>query len=193
MYLNTECGINRVFVRSTLGAGTITVQATRNGLTSATASVISTAVPVVDGLLPVGTPPPPTVPPAPTGLTAAAGNTQVVLGWSAASGATSYNVKRATVSGGPYTNVATGVTVTSYTNTGLTNGTTYYYVVSGVNAVGEGANSTQVSATPTTTTATVISRRTEPGTPAAFSRRCTRVTPVPATSIRAMRSAPIRK
>jgi beta-galactosidase len=155
MYLNTECGINRVFVRSTLTAGTITVMATRSGLTSATASVISTAVPVVDGLLPVGTPPPPTVPPAPTGLKATAGNAQVSLSWSAASGATSYNVKRATVSGGPYTNVATGVTATSYTNTGLSNGTTYYYVVSGVNSVGEGANSTQVSATPTTTTATV--------------------------------------
>jgi fibronectin type 3 domain-containing protein len=88
-------------------------------------------------------------PPAPTGLTATAGNAQVSLSWNASSGATSYNVKRSTVTGGPYTTIATGVTATSYTNTGLTNGTTYYYVVSAVNTVGESPNSTQVSATPT--------------------------------------------
>ncbi|WP_155988014.1 cellulose binding domain-containing protein [Gorillibacterium massiliense] len=92
-----------------------------------------------------------TVPAVPAGLTATAGNTQVVLNWTAATGAASYNVKRATVSGGPYTTVATGVTTTSYTNTGLTNGTTYYYVVSAVNGIGESANSTQVSATPSVT------------------------------------------
>jgi len=90
----------------------------------------------------------PTVPAAPTGLTATAGNAQAALSWNAVSGATSYNVKRATTSGGPYTNVATNVTTPSYTNTGLTNGTTYYYVVSAVNAAGEGANSSQVSVTP---------------------------------------------
>ncbi len=88
------------------------------------------------------------VPAAPTGLTAAAGNAQVAISWAASSGATSYTVKRATTSGGPYTNVATGVTATSYTNTGLTNGTTYYYVVSATNAAGTSANSAQTSATP---------------------------------------------
>jgi len=91
------------------------------GLTSATASVISTTVPVVDGLLPVGTPPPPTVPRR-RPVSRRGGQYPGGVGWSAASGATSYNVKRATVSGGPYTAVATGVTATSYTNTGLTNG-----------------------------------------------------------------------
>lgn len=89
--------------------------------------------------------PPPATPP--TGLTATAGNAQVALSWTADSGATSFNVKRATVSGGPYMTV-TNVTTTSYTDTGLVNGTTYYYVVSGVNAGGESGNSTQVSATP---------------------------------------------
>ena len=83
----------------------------------------------------------------PTGLTATPGNTQVSLSWTASSGATSYNVKRSTVSGGPYTTVgSTGAT--SFTNTGLTNGTTYFYVVTAVNASGESGNSTQVSATP---------------------------------------------
>lgn len=90
-----------------------------------------------------------TIPPAPTGLTASAGNGQVSLTWSASSGATSYNVKRSTTSGGPYTTVASGVTSTSFTNTGLTNGTTYYFVVSAVNSAGESGNSNQASATPT--------------------------------------------
>ncbi len=89
----------------------------------------------------------PTVPATPGGLNASAGNAQVSLTWSASSGATSYNVKRATTSGGAYTTVGSP-TGTSYTNTGLTNGTTYYYVVSAVNSAGQSGNSSQVSATP---------------------------------------------
>ena len=71
---------------------------------------------------------------------------QVVLNWSASGGATNYNVKSSTTNGGPYITIASPAT-TSYTNTGLTNGTTYYYVVSAVNAAGESSNSIQVSAT----------------------------------------------
>src|SRR4029077_8629209 len=72
------------------------------------------------------------------------------LTWNAASGAVSYNVKRSTTSGGTYTTISTAgaVTTTSYPDTGLTNGTTYYYVVSAVNGAGESANSTEASATP---------------------------------------------
>jgi hypothetical protein len=92
--------------------------------------------------------PDPIVPTAPMGVSTSAGDGQVSLSWSTASGADSYIVKRSTTSGGPYTNVATGITSTSYTNTGLTNGTTYYYVVSAVNSVGESTHSSQVSATP---------------------------------------------
>ncbi|MDB6019040.1 MAG: hypothetical protein JWR19_3529 [Pedosphaera sp.] len=84
---------------------------------------------------------------APTGLTAAAVSTsQINLNWMASSGATGYNVKRAMVSGGPYTTIATGVTGTSYSNIGLA-AATYFYVVSAVNAGGESADSTEVSAT----------------------------------------------
>jgi fibronectin type 3 domain-containing protein len=93
-----------------------------------------------------------TIPQAPANLTATAGNAQVALSWSASSGATSYTVKRATTTGGPYTNIATGVTSTSYTNTGLTNGTLYYFVVSAVNTAGSSANSNQASATPSAST-----------------------------------------
>jgi beta-galactosidase len=51
-YINTECGINRVFIRSQTTAGAITLTAKRTGLTDGTATVTSKAVPVVNGLLP---------------------------------------------------------------------------------------------------------------------------------------------
>src|SRR5690606_5906239 len=86
-------------------------------------------------------------PAAPTGLTATAGPGQVALTWNASANATSYRVKRATSPGGPYGVIATRTT-TSYTNTGLTNGTTYYYVVSALNDGGESPNSAPVSARP---------------------------------------------
>ena len=89
--------------------------------------------------------PPPPAPP--SGLSAIPGDTQVALSWSASSGATSYNVKRSTSSGGPYTTVANGGGM-SLIDTGLANGTTYFYVVSALNPGGESANSAEVSATP---------------------------------------------
>lgn len=90
---------------------------------------------------------PATVPATPTGLAATPGNNQVGLTWSSASGATSYNVKRSTTSGGPYSTIGSP-TATSFTDTTAVNGITYFYVVSGVNAAGQSADSTQVSATP---------------------------------------------
>ncbi len=91
--------------------------------------------------------PAPAAPSAPTGLVATAGNQQVALSWSASTSATSYHVKRASAAGGPYTQIA-APTTTSYSDTGLTNGTAYFYVVTAVNAGGESANSAEVSATP---------------------------------------------
>src|SRR5580698_564717 len=88
-----------------------------------------------------------TVPAAPMGLTATAGNAQVTLNWTASSGATGYYVKRSTTSGGPYTQIAT-LAAASDTDTGLTNGTKYYYVVSAYNSAGQSANSAEVNATP---------------------------------------------
>jgi len=86
-----------------------------------------------------------TPPAAPTGVTAAAaGATQINLSWGAVSGATEYRVYRAATSGGPYTQVGTAAT-TSFANTGLTCGTTYYYVVRSYTSC-ESGNSVQVSA-----------------------------------------------
>jgi hypothetical protein len=95
-----------------------------------------------------------TPPAAPTGLTATAGNAQVMLMWTASTGAVSYNVKRSATSGSGYQTVGSSTT-TSFTNTGLANGTTYYYVVTALNAAGESSNSNQASATPAVTVADV--------------------------------------
>ncbi|MGW6196069.1 cellulose binding domain-containing protein [Kribbella sp. NPDC055110] len=81
-----------------------------------------------------------TVPGAPTGLSGTASGTSVNLNWSAASGATSYNVYRnGTKVGSP--------TGTSYTDSGLSANTSYSYQVSASNSAGEGAKSSSVSVT----------------------------------------------
>ena len=84
---------------------------------------------------------------APTTLTGTADNSQVSLTWNSSAGATSYNLKRSTNNGGPYT-IILSTTGTNFTDIGLTNGTTYYYLVSSVGGGGEIATSSQVSATP---------------------------------------------
>ena len=87
-------------------------------------------------------------PAAPSDLTATAGNAQVALSWSAISGAGGYSVKRAPSSGGPFATVVTGLNSPAFTDTGLTNGTTYHYVVTAHVGVAESARSTAVPATP---------------------------------------------
>jgi hypothetical protein len=73
----------------------------------------------------------------------------VVVTWATVSVANTYKVRRSTTSGSGYGIIASSVTTSQYVNnSGLVNGTTYYYVVSSVNACGESANSAQVSGTP---------------------------------------------
>jgi hypothetical protein len=96
-----------------------------------------------------------TPPAAPAGLIVASGDAQASLSWAAPSETTCYNVKRAQVSGGPYATIASGVLTTSYSDTGLTNGSTYYYVVSAVNSFGESADSYEAVAMPQATTAPI--------------------------------------
>jgi parallel beta-helix repeat protein len=95
------------------------------------------------------------VPAAPLNIWAETGNTQATLHWTEADHATSYTIKRAAQSGGPYATVgtdpvpATGWDMgTSYTDAGLTNGTTYYYVVTATDATGESPVSLELSVTP---------------------------------------------
>jgi uncharacterized protein (DUF1800 family)/fibronectin type 3 domain-containing protein len=90
----------------------------------------------------------PELPAAPS-ISATPGNAQVGLSWAAVGGATSYNLYRATSSGGQSsTPTRTGLTGTSYTDPGLTNGTTYFYKLAAVNANGEGAKSNEANAKP---------------------------------------------
>lgn len=87
-------------------------------------------------------------PAAPSGLSATPKAASAVLSWNPVDNAVTYNLKRSTSASGPFSNVLTGITRTSATNTSLTNGTTYYYVVSAVHANGEGPSSSVASATP---------------------------------------------
>ncbi len=87
-------------------------------------------------------------PSVPAGVTATPGNRQVVLVWDPSSGgAVSYEVSRSTTAGGPYTSVGKP-TSAGFTDTNLSNGVTYYYVVTASNGACSSAASLQVSATP---------------------------------------------
>jgi mono/diheme cytochrome c family protein len=89
-----------------------------------------------------------TVPAAPTGVTAVGGAKQVSVSWGAVSGATSYNLYWSASSG---VTIATGTKVTGATSpsvqTGLTDATAYFFIVTAVNGTGESVASSQVTAT----------------------------------------------
>ena len=90
-----------------------------------------------------------TAPPAaPASLSAIPGDSQVTLSWTAVPGAAGYILRSGISSGNVTTVVVSGYVSTSYTNTGLINGQTYYFVVAGTNSVGLGPNSPEASATP---------------------------------------------
>ncbi len=95
-----------------------------------------------------GYPVPTSAPAAPSGLSALAGNRQVVLFWNGVALAAGYVLQRATVSGGPYSPVTNAITGASFTDTGLVNGLTYYYVVTATNQSGAGLPSPEAGATP---------------------------------------------
>src|SRR5438034_304734 len=96
----------------------------------------------------------PSVPDAPQNLVATPGNGTMTLTWSpppwdVRSPVTGYTVYRGTNSGNRSFFVPLG-NVTTYTDTGLANGQRYYYVVTAINAIGEGPPSSEVSAKPAT-------------------------------------------
>jgi titin len=91
------------------------------------------------------------VPSAPSGLTATAISAgQINLSWSDVANETGFKIERKTGSGGTYTQIATtGANITTYSDTGLTAGTTYFYRVRATNASGDSSYSNETSATTT--------------------------------------------
>jgi autotransporter-associated beta strand protein len=134
-----------------LSAGTYNLITGATGISAANFALGSAptgygyALSASNGTLSLTVEPPPSQP---TGLNATGSNASVVLGWTAASGSVSYNIKRSPTSGSGYVTIASGVTAPAYTDDSVSNGTTYYYVVSAVNVAGESPNSTQASAMP---------------------------------------------
>ncbi|MBP1727926.1 MAG: Fibronectin, type domain protein [Deltaproteobacteria bacterium] len=127
------------YVKTALSAGTtyyfIVTAANSVGESAASSQVTATT-----------SAPPLSVPTAPTGVTAAGGANQVSISWAAVAGATSYNIYWSTAAG--VTTSGTKITTTSspYMQNGLAAATTYYYIVTAVNAAGQSVASAQVSA-----------------------------------------------
>ncbi len=128
-------GLAEVIVQSINQPGSIVLTATSPGLASTNITITEAAI------LPA--------PPAPTGVAAVGGNTQVTVTWDVVPGATTYNLWRSTTSGGPYTLIAgnIGSVNLGYVDSNVTNLIKYFYVVT-ANGNGTGANSAEVNATP---------------------------------------------
>jgi len=133
---------NQVAIK-TAGGKYVTVKS--DGRVDATGTSIGTAqtftIQIAQNFSPV-TP----VAAAPTGLVATATSGQINLSWKATPGATSYHLKRAVASGGPYAMIAANITATTnYLDAAVAAGPTYYYVVSAVNSGGESSSSAPVA------------------------------------------------
>jgi hypothetical protein len=152
-----ETGCNAGFTKIASGtaATALTDSAVANGLTyyyqvsafpsgnescASAPSACVTVSPVAGPCIPPGS--------APATLSATAGTGNVALSWAAVAGASEYHIYRATVSGGPYTQIGTA-TGTTFNDTAVIS-TTYFYVVRAANsATCESGNSPEASATPT--------------------------------------------
>jgi polygalacturonase len=119
-----------------LSGGLPTLGTTPSGYSCSSSSATANQINLIVSL------PPPGIP---TNLTASATNVLINLKWFTPSNAASYNLKRSTTNGGPYSLLA-NLTATNYSDSAVTPGTIYYYVVAATNAAGESGNSLQASA-----------------------------------------------
>ena len=138
--VNNTDNVEQVRIAAPPAAGTYQVVVSYSGTLTGTTQNYSLLLSGASDQLP-----PPPAPPA--NVVATPGNNSSSLTWSASVGAASYTVKRSTTSGGPYTTIS-NPTSTNYLDTGLTNGATYYYVVSATSSYGEGANSAEAQVIP---------------------------------------------
>jgi len=126
-----------------------------HSLSLAAATSDTTILPPVTGAIRIGLQSGPgggAVPSAPSNLTAISSDSQVSLSWATTATANTYTLERSTQSGGPYTPITT-LAANTYVDTGVSNGSTYYYVVRARNSVGTGAISPQTSVFPSPSTA----------------------------------------
>ncbi len=119
-----------------------------SGLVGSTLAVWTDSAPVASNSFSSATLQPP------AGLTATAScngllSAKITLSWTVASLADGYDVYRSTTNGGPYSLVThvTGGSTATYTNTGLSTNTTYYYVLQSTRNSWTSANSAQAQAT----------------------------------------------
>jgi predicted amidohydrolase len=138
-----NAGIRFVLYKKNYSAGTVSLGG-NEGISDSNMYIVLVKVSTSDDITP---------PAAPRGLTASAGDGQVTLNWTASSepDLAKYNIYRSTTAGDtgvtPIANVAKPGT--SYVDTGLTNGITYYYTVTAVDTSNNESNkSIEVSATP---------------------------------------------
>jgi hypothetical protein len=130
-------GLAQVIIQSTNVPGSILLTATSSGLPTTNITIIETST--LPSLA------------APSGVAAVPGNARVTVSWDIVPGAMTYSLWRSMTHSGPYTLAAgnIGAVNLGYTDTNVTNNTTYYYVVTAGSGSGAGTNSTEVSATPT--------------------------------------------
>ena len=136
--------------------GTVSAPRTVTGLTNGTpyffaVSAVNaggeSALSVERSATPSATPPPDI----PSNIRASAGDNQATVSWDSVAGATSYNIYYGTATGISKTSTQIADVTSPQVKTGLLNGTTYFFVVTAVNANGESAVSLEVSAKPSAT------------------------------------------
>lgn len=147
---------------------TTTTSTTTTSTTTTTAAPTTTTTTTAPTTTTTTAPPPPLakVPAAPTDLTAAPGNTTAELTWTApadgGSAITGYRVYRGTSPGSGALVGSPGATATTFSDSGLTNGATYFYRVTAVNEVGEGPYSNEASVTPQSAPSAPLDLRASP-------------------------------
>lgn len=95
-------------------------------------------------------------PPAAPSVTSTPSSGNILLSWSAVTGAVSYSVARSLNSGTGYTTIGSVATGTTFTDSNVANGVTYYYVITASNGSCSSGNSVEVSASPACTPPTAI-------------------------------------